>query len=510
MGFLRGFDEDVFISYADFDDNRIGEETRGWVEQLHKDLAATIPTFLTESPQLWRDCSIDNNEDFAKKIVNRLFHTAILLAVLSDSYLERPWCKKELEEFYTKAGKELQLGDKRRIFTVGVRPLTRDLPPQFEGTGVYRFYTCDPSQPGCAHQLRVSLGKEDFRAYITQLESLARNIADTLKLMRSQGAGAAAAGAEARAVYLAETTDDQSETREQIRRDLQTRGIPVLPMGSLPTSGGKFEQEVRECLSKSDLSIHIFGLRAGFKPEDQDRGCTWLQHDLAVERGKDAEFRRIVWLPADLEAAKEDQRKYLEGLKSEATPEHGAEILWGKIEELKSEVNKKLKEIEDRRRERSRPKPAEEASNEAAGEGADSGEPPMVYLICDKRDLPSATFRQLEKALIKSGCETVKSVSTESDEEGRKVHEKCLQECDAYLVYYGAADEARVKTNLKDCRKLASKRIAPIRSTAVYVAPPFDELKPDFQTSLATHVILGGAEFSDEQLAPFVAALQRQ
>jgi hypothetical protein len=45
MGYLPGFEDDVLISYAHNDDDCYGPEARGWVAQLHIDLAERIKTY---------------------------------------------------------------------------------------------------------------------------------------------------------------------------------------------------------------------------------------------------------------------------------------------------------------------------------------------------------------------------------------------------------------------------------------------------------------------------------
>ena len=98
MGFLPGFEDDVFISYAHNDDDRFPREEKGWVSQLHADLEERVRYHLGQPPRLWRDCEIRNNDDFAKKISSRLAHTATLLSVISHNFLQRPWCDRELKE----------------------------------------------------------------------------------------------------------------------------------------------------------------------------------------------------------------------------------------------------------------------------------------------------------------------------------------------------------------------------------------------------------------------------
>ena len=504
MGFLPGFEDDVFISYAHNDNERLGKkEEHAWVEQFHLDLASRIKTHLNQPPQLWRDPDLKGNEVFDEKIANRLARSATLLTVLSDNYLERPYCQLEVKVFCEKAGQDLRVGEKCRIFKVELRPVTRNkLPPEFEGTGMYVFH-----RPNADRELHPCVFPDEDAPYCEQLDSLARDIADTLRWMQRGAQCGAEVSSDAGTVYLAQSGSDQREARDRIRRDLQDRKITVLPGGDLPTEGGEFERKVREYLSRSDMSVHIFGVNSGFVPEGLQKGITQLQHDLALERAKDPDFHRILWWPSELASAKGDQLKYLRDLESDGD----AEILTGKLGDLKDAVEKTLKKIRDEREQRSRSKPADASPEEPAhlttlsADGA-----AMVYLICEQRDLQSPTLLELEDFLFSQHCEARKSLPAESPEEARNLHEAYLQECDAYLIYYGVASEGWVNTKLSDCKKIGSKRPAPFRSTAVYVAPPLNELKSRYRTLFAQHVIPGGAEFSAQQLSAFLAPLQRQ
>jgi hypothetical protein len=500
MAYLPGFDADVFISYAHNDNEPFGPEKCGWVALLHEQLAKRIQTYLNQPPEMWRDPDIAPSDLIDEKIANRLKGSAILLTVLSENFLERPYCQLEVKVFCESAGAGLKVGETCRIFQVELRPVTRNkLPPIFEGTGTFHFYN-----PETKSELRPLINQEEWPRYYKQLDFLALKITDTLRRMQRGAPCGAEIASGAGTVYLAETTEDQDETREQVLRDLQTRGIGVLPQGSLPNRGDKFEQQVRECLSRSDLSIHVFGMSAGFKPDERDRGSTWLQHDLALERGKDADFRRILWWPSNLSGAKEDQRKYLKDLESDPS----AEIFQGNLEELKDTAQKTLEEIRRKREERNRPKAAEEAAKEPAAAASASAEKRRrIYLMCDAKDLPNPTFKALDNFLFQRGYEVRKTMPAGA-KDARKMHEYCLQNFDAFVIYYGEGSEVWVQRKLDDLEKFRNTSQAPVRSKAVYIGPPDDEAKREFRVHEWT-VIPPAAEFSAEQMSAFLAPLQK-
>ncbi len=93
MTYLSDFEEDVFISYAHFDDDIFGLERFGWVTQLHENLEQRVRVHLGADVRLWRDCEIRNHEEFTNKILNRLVRTGTFLSVISPSFLQREWCR---------------------------------------------------------------------------------------------------------------------------------------------------------------------------------------------------------------------------------------------------------------------------------------------------------------------------------------------------------------------------------------------------------------------------------
>jgi hypothetical protein len=515
LGFLPGFEEDVFISYAHNDDDQYGREKRGWVAQLHADLEERVKYYLGQPPRLWRDSEIRNNDDFDRKIKGRLPKTATFLSVISHNFLQRPWCQRELELFTANAKENLglQIGDKRRIFKAEKYSIPRNtLPPQLDGTGVYKFYGVDPEPPNNVHEFRPSLGEQQWKLYFEQMDTLAQDIAATIRLMRQETQGSAPAPQPGETVYLAETTSDQEEARNRIRKDLQDRKIIVLPEGSLPYRGAQFEDQVRQSLARSVLSIHIFGKEYGFVPEGRQRPHTWLQHDLAMQFGKqNPGFTRIIWLPKDVLSVDDRQRGFIDLLQNDAGVQQGAEILQDRLEDLKTEVLRRLDEFEKRREEKSRAKlhgAALPSVTSATASGSVSEDPRTIYLICDPQDLDSPILLALNGYLLDQGFEPLKIIPSSDVDEAHRTHEDYLQICDAYLIYYGAAPEMWVSAKLTDFLKFRSKRESPVLAKSVYIAPPETAAKRAFRTNQAK-VLQGGPGFSPESLLPFLEALRK-
>ena len=94
--------------------------------------------------------------------------------------------------------------------------------------------------------------------------------------------------------------------------------------------------------------------------------------------------------------------------------------------------------------------------------------------------------------------------------EVQQIHIQNLRDCDAALIYYGAAGMHWVDFKIRDLQKAAGYRDSrPIPVSAVYVAPPFNHRKERFK-SVSTEVIRQPKDsFAPELLADFVEAIRQ-
>ncbi len=516
MGYHPDFEEDVFISYAHHDDDTYAQETLGWVSRLHKDLAHRIRSYLGADIRFWRDVEIRNNDDFTNKILSRLPKTATFLSVLSPSCLHSEWCGREVQAFAGHAEKNLGIlvdNERSRIFKVEKIPVDfKTLPPAMQGTKTYRFYEPLPGQPNRMRELRPLLGEEYSRRYFEQMDELAKDIAALLSDMAlSKRSATPQAKTDRATAYVAETTSDLDEKAVEIRRDLKDRGYAVLPDGDLPYRANAYKEKVRDCLKQAALSVHLVGGQYGFVPEGETKSNVWLQHDLAVERGNDPNFVRLVWTPGDVASSDPRQQGFITQLNNEAGAQHGADLLNGNVEELKTVIQEKLVEIRKRQ-------DAPQQQTAAAGPtGAGAGnanaparapeEPVRVYIMCDQVDRKSPGLVALRKYLLSRGCEPMLPSAGDDGGTALQDHIENLGLCDACLIYYGDASHEWFEQKLRDLRKYLRGRQPAMLAKAIYLAPPSNDYKAEVETLEA--IVLSGAEaFSPDAIEPFMQRIR--
>jgi TIR domain len=507
--YRRHFEADVFVSYAHKDDDRIGREQKGWIAQFHEDLSSQIRVYLGADARVWRDSEIRNNDDFEKKIVRRLARTALFMPVVSASFLNSEWCIREVKEFASSAEEEFGMhldGEKKRIFKVERIPVDRNaLPDELQGTTTYQFFIDGK------RVLRPYISDRDGETYYAQLVDLAIDVADAMNrlavLARSGGVavGAADAGAPRRTVYLAETTYALEDAASELRRDFKDRGYLVLPETDLPRRAGDYCEKVAEMLERCDVSVHLVGADYGFIPEHESKKSNvWIQHELALARSESGHLKQIVWL-TETEKAEERQKAFIDYLRVDPVATAKAETLEGGLEELKTEIQDTFARIEKTRAAAAAPSSAPVAARRVAE--AAEGEPPRVYILCERADRQTPEFVALRKYLASQGVET--TLPTIGEGETLELHREKLAECDGALIYFGAGAPRWFEVKLNDFRKFLHNRTPPVCVKAVYIAEPSTLEKEEVETveALVLRPVAGSAP---EAVAPFIARLKKR
>jgi len=91
--------EHVFISYA-HRDNQPKFEEKGWVTRFNELFSVYLGERLGANPIIWHDSTkLQGNTALTPEIEQGLANSALLITILSPSYINSDWCRKELHEF---------------------------------------------------------------------------------------------------------------------------------------------------------------------------------------------------------------------------------------------------------------------------------------------------------------------------------------------------------------------------------------------------------------------------
>jgi hypothetical protein len=180
VAYVEGFKHDVFVSYARVDDQRLPTTPSGWVSTLLDALEIRLAQKLGRAEKLsvWRDIGLEGNAPVTDSILEALDQSALLLAVLSNGYLESRWCNDEQNRFLVRAGART-----RRLFVVHRMNVVRERQPAvFSDRVAYPFWIQERK-----HEPELTLGEPEAKAhedrYFHVLNKLAGEMAAELRRM---------------------------------------------------------------------------------------------------------------------------------------------------------------------------------------------------------------------------------------------------------------------------------------------------------------------------------------
>jgi len=346
------FEHDLFISYARLDNKPLSKEEEGWIYRLHYSLKIRLGQLLGREPKIWRDEKLQGNDEISEEIISELCKAKTLLAVISPRYLASKWCMKELHEFLKAAETNIgvHIGNKSRIFKV-VKTYVHynEHPSEIRGLNGYQFYELDENER--PHEFNSEKGSRYYQKFWERLEDVVWDICLLIKELEQPAEVKHPENPPEKTVYLAETTSDMEEDRENIRRDLTLQGYTVLPDRPLPylLKDGDFRDSVREYLMRCKLSIHLIGNRYGPIPEDEEQSIVELQNDLAAEQCRNGQLTHLINIPPrlDKETGSARQYEYISALQNNAPQVQGTELLKIGLEDFKTVIQDTLGKINE-------------------------------------------------------------------------------------------------------------------------------------------------------------------
>jgi TIR domain len=236
MGYVPGCRYDLFLSYAN-ENNR-----DAWVEQFEKALSQELGDLLGRQFDPRASVFFDKRElEIAQRFPDRLQFaardSAVLIPVLSPSYLTSPWCHRERTEFLSRLPQGATLAD--CLAPVVVRPV--------DETAVDRIYR-DAQQfsfLGSDGQSPLPVGSPEWNA---QIKKLALQLKHALQTLRRK----------CRPVFLGKAPqwEGSQRLREWCSSEIERRYFRTVPEALLPLDDA---DRVRAHLQEARLAIHFLG-----------------------------------------------------------------------------------------------------------------------------------------------------------------------------------------------------------------------------------------------------------
>jgi len=499
----------VFISYSHDNNKAVEEGGRGWVESFHRALDGFLGRCYGKA-KIWRDERLRGNDDFSSEIFAQFPDTALMVSVISPSYLQSKWCRDEASKFCEIAQQPpgLFVDNKLRAFKVILEPVPSQdsLPEPMRREFGQAFYVRQDSR---VRELDPAFGADMRAKFLLAVADLANDIADLLRKLEhgATAAPASAPGTETAAwatakgpaVYLAECNYDRREDYKALNAALRARNYRVLPDRELPRDEAEYRAEVARLLEQCVLSIHLVGNVWGSVPDGpSQRSGVVIQNELAAERAHRSGLKRVISLPAGTRSDDAKQQAFIEAIDRDAEVQYKAEVIRAGIEAVKAAVQAALA-----------PPPS---ATVAAAEGP--GGAVSVYVIYNRDDRKDENLLKLRRHLLARGLAVRRPAFDGGAEELRIAHERNLAECDAVLVYYGSGTDAWKQGMDSDVEKARGWR-GGRRPRAVFnwIAAPDSDDKADVIAESAVANLIdgrGGVSESlvDEKIVKAVLAQQ--
>ncbi|MFP4507218.1 MAG: DUF4062 domain-containing protein [Cyclobacteriaceae bacterium] len=500
------FEKHAFISYAHIDNKPISDEDEGWISDFHASLESLVSMKLGENVHIWRDNKLRGADIFDDEIVQQFPKTALLISVITPRYINSEWCTKEIEEFYKAASQNLgiRVENKSRILKVIKTPVNREkLPIEIADSLGYEFFKLDEN--GRPKEFNKAFGGEAEQAYLNRVDDLAYDIQEIIQLLNEgqfrqinsledAKLEISPANKKVQGVFVAQTSYDLAEARDQLVRELKDHGYSVYPDTNLSIYANSFREEVNNYLDKCQLSIHLVGQSYGAIPDGPELKSTLVhQNEVAAEKSKENGLPRIIWLPPQARVKDERQRQFVQQLNEDEAAQYGADLIEGSLEELKTALFERIRKLE-------KPSLAKVATSQHENDRK------KVFLICDARDR-SATV-PLRKHLLSQQFEVNIPLFDGDPEEIRQDMRDNLQHCDALILFYGQGDEAWKRSMLSEIRKVGKERSQPLIANFTFLSGPESIDKEEMIEFEIPNLINGMDGFKPESLDEFVSLLQ--
>ncbi|HEX8183915.1 MAG TPA: toll/interleukin-1 receptor domain-containing protein, partial [Blastocatellia bacterium] len=311
MGYLPGFDYDIFISYAHVDNETADKDEPGWVSLFREHLEVQLSKRIGRigAVKIWQDPSLEGSHLFDQTIQDGINRSALFLALTSAGYLASEYCQQELKWFCRKAGTEpvgLSVGDRMRVFNLLLNNIPyQQWPQEFGRTSGYPFhdaeredefgYPTDPKEKAFQQQIRKLV--DSIYKTLAVLKESKQGIAQPVQRKDEQPADDLARGASF-TVFLADTADTLRKVRSRVINELEQEGAHVIRSVPPPYEAASHEQAALDEIRKADLTVHLLDSLPGREIEgDESKSYPQRQAELAIEHGRS----QFIWAPHNLD-----------------------------------------------------------------------------------------------------------------------------------------------------------------------------------------------------------------
>jgi len=481
----------IFLSYAWKDNQHPPDDpdAKGFVTALNEQLIFELNGLGPPTPEIWWD--IDNVKDgdlFDPKIKDAVDKSALFVAVLSRNWVDRTYCRNELEMFKQRWQVEDEFKLEHRVVVVHRNLVDPgNTPALLTGQRGFRFFKFNGPEEAGSERLFYDRGEIQNDEYKPQVRNLAGYLWRKAKFIRDKVDPPPPPVVDppfnppprnGRIIYLAKPGRDLDRAYERVAKELIGKGYEIrpgkndgIPQNSL---GVGF---IDKALAASELSVHLVGSDLGTAAAG-DESIVKLQLERAAERvagtatnTDSRRFRRVIWVPKVLDQKIGEDSAALARDVSERNPVNVLETIDRCLPTDKIDGSGLTDFVIFLLQNLDAVAPVEDEARPTPGNAGY-----YVYHRDEDRSLAIGVAKALKKLDIEPILPALRG-----EELGRTaLHLENLRECDNVVLCWGIASELWAKTSsreLKDWKKLGRSKKFALRG--LVVGPPPDEVKTD-------------------------------
>ena len=453
MGFVPGFEFDVFISYCHIDNLRL-DDVR-WVEQFHERLE--IGLWQREGRRqirIWRDRELDGSQKFDQTLAAKLANSAILLCLHSPGYRESEYCLRERHWFRDANENRLYVGDRSRVFNV----LLYNIPPKlwpdvFQGRSGFPFF--NPGRAGTAGY-PLPIRSPEFTDCMHGLADALFTTLQTMQQVNSKASRAPAAakqrsGGSRPRVYLAKVSDALATRRKRIIADLGEE-FEFIEAAPPPFENPAHDETVEKRMNDADLCVHLLDQYPGMQIPGEVRGHIQRQ----VEIGSELARPQLIWVPKDLilseECAEPEEaayRTFVNQVETATRAGSNYDFIRGMASDIATEIRDRIQRL----------KPPPSVASQ-----------PAVLLDVHYKDHPHVT--DLYRYLAERGIQPLLMPEQDDPRASEGLFVEQLKRVSGMIVFFGQVALDWVMERLYAAAKIKTTTKSPVKTFGIYVAPP--------------------------------------
>lgn len=327
---------EIFLSYAHRDDLL----PEGWVKQTKKLLQLRLDQLYGKSAnKIFIDYERKGNQELPVLIRSQLKKAKVLLSVVSPSYFESKWCRREIDIFH-----ELNGGNAyERIVRVDkIRPNQEHEIINALSLQIYKKFYDEDGEFFIDHQ------QETYRKEIFKLARALKDLLDEINKELHEVETLDK-------IFFPDCPDDKTVYLDMIKSGVFGNQFhqAKTPFFHKKATVADWQRDTQRDVVGCKCIVHILGENYGLIPDDSENNPDGLsvfelQYDAIKKVRETNRFFHIVWKPRGLKTSDSKQNAFINKLEtSHSSSYHFAEFVEKDIVDFQNYLKEKIKQFEN-------------------------------------------------------------------------------------------------------------------------------------------------------------------